>query len=308
MRWTTLLYKYRTYAAFIMLIVTISLVHYERSTVPKRAIIPISPPIEGTNEYHFYNKYHYGDSILNLKFFYNISDHLRKYNITIHYYYNENYIKNRDELERYVNKDTMFLHTIDEKPERAIELWLAHNQAGKKANASFDEYFEGVYKRLLNYMGIGHIGIETSLYQKEEYLLKIYDKLPDRFKNAEILFINAAPQSAQFAYNKKRADEIAVELSKQYRIVTTSPVNEQIPCTFTAGLKLQDIGAVSTHARYIIGVNSGPLIPCLNYYTKQSVKKWIFVSKENFTQIPYRRIYNYSRLKEITISEIEATS
>ncbi len=287
-----------------MLIVSVSLIYYIRS-VPERAIIPRSPPIGGMNEYHFYNKYHYGDSILNLKFFYNISDYLREHNIKIHYYYNDSYIKNRDELERYVNKDAMVLHTIDEKPENAIELWLAHNHAGKRATDSFDEYFQGVYKRLLNYMGIGHLGIDTSLYQKEGYLLKIYDKLPDKFKNVDILFINAEPHSGQFIYDKKRADAIAVELSKYYKIVTTSPVNEQIPCTFTDGLKLQDIGAVSTHAKYIIGVNSGPLIPCLNYYAKQSVKKWILVSQERFTQIPCRRIYNYKRLKEITISEID---
>ena len=304
MRWIALLYKYKTYLGFIMLIVSVSLLYYERS-VPERAIIPRSPPIGGTNEYHFYNKYHYGDSILNLKFFYNISDHLRKHNITIHYYYNDSYIKNRDELERYVNKDAMVLHTIDEKPESAIELWLVHNHTGKRATDSFDEYFQGVYKRLLNYMGIGNLGIDTSLYQKEGYLLKIYDKLPDKFKNVDILFINAEPHSGQFIYDKKGANAIATELAKYYKIVTTSPVNEQIPCTFTDGLKLQDIGAVSTHAKYIIGVNSGPLIPCLNYYAKQSVKKWIFVSQEKFTQIPHRRIYNYKRLKEITISEID---
>jgi hypothetical protein len=269
-------------------------------------VIPASPPTGSMNEYHFYNSFHYGDNLLNLKFFYNISEHLRKRNIKVHYYYNDKYITNKDELERYVNKDTMVLHTIDEKPYNAIELWLLNNNNSKRSAISFDEYFEEMYKRLLNYMNMANLGISTSLYQKEEYLLKIYEKLPEKFKNVEILFINAEPQSWQFPYNKKQADAIAVELSKYYKIVTTSPVNEQIPCTFTDGLKLQDIGAVSTHAKYIIGVNSGPLVPCLNYYTKQSVKKWIFVSNQKFTQIPWRRIYSYKRLKEIAISEIEA--
>jgi hypothetical protein len=199
----------------------------------------------------------------------------------------------------------MVLHTFDKKPEHSIGIWLLDNHNGKKSVRSYDEYYEEMYKRLLNYMGLNNLGIDTSFYQKEEYLLDIYEKLPDKFKNVEILFINAEPQSVQFAYNKKRADAIAVELSQHYRIVTTSPVNEQIPCTFTDGLKLQDIGAVSTHAKYIIGVNSGPLIPCLNYYTKQSVKKWIFVSHDRFTQIPYRRIHDYNNLSEIVISEIE---
>ena len=303
MRWVTLLHKYRTYMAFLMLTIAVSLLQYlhHRETIPERNVY-------SDTEYHFYSWWHYGDNINNLKFFYNISKHLRKSGKTIHYYYNDKYIKNRDELERYIDKDTMVLHTFDKKPEHAIGIWLLDNHNGKKSVRSYDEYYEEMYKRLLNYMGLNNLGIDTSFYQKEEYLLDIYERLPDKFKNVEILFINAEPQSVQFAYNKKRADAIAVDLSKYYRIVTTSPVNEQIPCTFTDGLKLQDIGAVSTHAKYIIGVNSGPLIPCLNYYAKQSVKKWIFVSHEKFTQIPYRRIYNYNRLKEITISEIEATS
>ena len=303
MRWATLINKYRTYAAFFILCMAVWLLRHlhHRETIPERNT-------HSNTEYHFYSRWHYGDNINNLKFFHNISEHLRKRNKLIHYYYNDNYIKNRDELERYVNKDTMVLHTFDEKPDYAIGIWLLDTHNGKKSVRSYDEYYEEMYKRLLNYMDLGNIGIDTSFYQKEEYLLKIYEKLPDKFKNAEILFINAEPQSAQFAYNKKRADAIAVELSKYYKIVTTSPVNDEIPCTFTDGLKLQDIGAVSTHAKYIIGVNSGPLIPCMNYYAKQSVKKWIFVSHEKFTLIPWRRIYNYSRLKEIVISEIEGTS
>ena len=303
MRWATLINKYKIYAAFFMLCTAVWLLQYlhHRETIPERNIY-------SNTEYHFYSRWHYGDNINNLKFLYNISEHLRKRNKVIHYYYNDNYIKNRDELERYVNKDTMVLHTLDKKPDHAIGIWILDTHNGKMAVPSYDEYYGEIYKRLVNYMGLGDLGIDTSYYQKEEYLLKIYEKLPDKFKNVEILFINAEPKNGQYPYNKKRADAIAVELSKRYRIVTTSPVNDEIPCTFTDGLKLQDIGAVSTHAKYIIGVNSGPIIPCMNYYTKQSVKKWIFVSYEKFTQIPWKRIYDYNRLKEIVISEIEGTS
>jgi hypothetical protein len=45
---------------------------------------------------------------------------------------------------------------------------------------------------------------------------------------------------------------------------------------------LQDIGAISTHAKYIIAINSGPLVPCYTHATKEHVKKWIIFVDEPF--------------------------
>ena len=50
--------------------------------------------------YHVFNGYHYGDTILNLKFLNNLADDLEKNKITIYYYYNQQYNKNRKELYR----------------------------------------------------------------------------------------------------------------------------------------------------------------------------------------------------------------
>ena len=49
--------------------------------------------------YHFYNDYHYGDNILNLKFLNILSSFLETNNIRIYYYYNHYYIKRIKELE-----------------------------------------------------------------------------------------------------------------------------------------------------------------------------------------------------------------
>ena len=70
--------------------------------------------------FYFYNKFHYGDHILNLKFFYNISNILKDNNILINYYYDVNYIKNIDELKRYVNSDlnVVTLLPLDRKSTR----------------------------------------------------------------------------------------------------------------------------------------------------------------------------------------------
>lgn len=224
--------------------------------------------------YHFHNKDHYGDNILNLKFLYNISDILKENSITINYYYNPDYIKNVDELERYVNSDTLSLHEIKTRPNDSIELWMG-NEINGVNHHSFDEYYMLFYNKILQHLKLDNLGIDISLYQKESYLQNIYNDLDPKYKDLDILIINAEPKSGQFAYDKSLFDLICKKLSSKYKIATTASVNNIIPCTFTDGLKMQDIGAISTHAKYIIAIHSGPLMACYNSDTKNSVKKWI---------------------------------
>jgi len=291
MKYSVLLKQYVNYIIVLGSIIGIGVIWYFKM----REVIPEYSP-NNNGIFHFYTAHHYGDNLFNLKFLYNISEILRENNITVHYYYNAEYVKNRDELERYINGETVKLHPLNEKPANAVELWMGNNANGLERTRSLDRYFNAYYKRILAYMGLDRLGIDTSLYQKEDYLIPIYEKLPTKFKDVDILFINGEPKSGQFSYDKKETDAICVELSKRYRVVTTSPVNDSIPCTFTDGLKLQDIGAISTHAKYIVGTNTAPLVACFNSHTKQSVKKWIFVSHENFTEIPYKRIWDHKAI------------
>lgn len=233
-----------------------------------------SPPV---STFHFYNEFHYGDNILNLKFFYNISKILKEKNIQIHYYYSYDYIKNKEELERYVDPAVVILHDISEKPENTIQLWMG-NTIENITHADFDKYFRLFYKNILKYLGLQDLPIDTSLYQKEDYLLDIYARLNSKFHDVHVLILNNPPASGQFDFNQEKIDALADRLSKQFKVVVLKPVND-IPSTSTDGLKLQDIGAISTHVKYIIGMNSGPLIPCFNSYTKESVKKWIIYNK-----------------------------
>ena len=240
----------------------------------------VREPFQERKEFHFYNTSHYGDSILNLKFFYNISNIMSQNNIMIHYYYGE-WIKNIGELERYTNKETMSLHPYDECPDDAIELWM-RNDVNGIGMGEFDRYYNAFYQNILKIIGLEGKGIDTSLYQKEDYLINIYNNLDSKYKDIHILIINAEPKSGQFQYNKEAFDEIINSLSKKYRVVTTAPSSPNVPCTMNDNLSLQDIGAISTHAKYIFAVHSGPLIPCFNWHTKQHVKKWIIMDKGQY--------------------------
>jgi hypothetical protein len=68
-----------------------------------------------------------------------------------------------------------------------------------------------------------------------------------------------------------------------------APSSSEIPSTNKDKLALQDIGAISTHAKYIFAIHSGALSGCFNLHTKQRVKKWIIMDRAyyNFGDIPY---------------------
>ena len=68
---------------------------------------------------------------------------------------------------------------------------------------------------------------------------------------------------------------------------------------------MQDIGAISTHAKYIVSANSGPFVSCLNLQTKKSVKHWFILDKNPFlesdyafNEIPYTTIKELNTLVE----------
>jgi len=236
----------------------------------------------GNNPIIFYNKFHYGDHILNLKFLFNISNKMKEKGIKVKYLFDSNYIKNVDELQRYVNPETVELEPLTPTlPESAIELWMGNPIEGKSAecgdNCVFDNYYREFYTMILSKLGIDPAGIDVSLYQDEPYLQDIYNKLDPKFKDLDILIINATPQSGQFIHDKKKIDAMSSHLAKNFKIAVTTPLDEDksVVCTMTDNLKLQDIGAISTHAKHIIAIHSGPITPCFNAATKAHVKKWI---------------------------------
>ena len=253
----------------------------------------------------FYCSFHLGDHILNLKFFFNISNVLKEHGIKVTYLYNPSEIQNPDELKRYANPDTLVLDILHTPPEGAIQLWMGVPINGIQYN-NFDEYYNEFYKMILDKLGLANLGIDTSLYQKEPYLEDIYNKFDDKFKNLDVLIINAEPKTYQTVYNKDIFDKMCIMLSeKKYKIATTSPVtnNDSIPCTMKDNMLLQDIGAISTHAKFIIAVHSGPLTPCFNYAAKQNVKKWLLcvdngVVNSQIPSVVIRDGYDYSAIEE----------
>ena len=227
--------------------------------------------------YHFYNRCHLGDNILNLKFFYNISNVLKERNIHMIYYYDTGYRFNTlTELNCYVNPEVMTLQDIRRLPGGATELWQGNSINGV-TNVQFEEWYHLLYAHALSVMKIPSDGINTSLWQDEPYLLDIYDRLDDQYKDIDILVINNIGQSGQYPDNQP-INVLAEKLSKRFNVVVTTPINDTIKCT--KGLTIQQYGAISTHCKYVIAVISGSMSCCYNSVAMKNVKKWFFFARD----------------------------
>jgi hypothetical protein len=227
-------------------------------------------------EYHFYNAFHYGDNILNLKFLRNLP--LKENNIIIHYYYNSDYIKNKNELEQFIIPEIQ-LHDSN-LPGDAIHLWMGKDPILEGFHYTvFDEYYKQFYKNILIKLSLPVFN--TSLYHDDPLLLSTYAMQSQEYQELDILVINAQPFSGQCTFVKSEWDELCTFLHSKFKIATTHYVNDAIPCTMSDSLSLHDIAAISTHAKYIIAVHTGPIAACYNSHTKASVKKWFIFNDRN---------------------------
>jgi hypothetical protein len=154
-------------------------------------------------EYHFYNLYHYGDNILNLKFLRN----LPLVKITIHYYYNQHYIKNVNELEEFI-APFIQLHDASAIPSHAIHLWMGNSDIVPNYNFNIvDVYYELFYNYIRTTLSLPKT-IDVSLYHEDVRLLQRYQSLPTKYKEIDILVLNTPPASGQCTYKKDEWDEL----------------------------------------------------------------------------------------------------
>jgi len=226
------------------------------------------------NIVHFYNRFHIGDNLLNLKFFMYISSALKSRGITIYYYYNQSWRFNTLEtLRSYIDPSVVVLKTLDAMPTNSIELWMGNPINDVNCHTP-ELYYELLYKNILNYVGINDSTLTPTLWLEEPFLVNVYDALDSQYKDIDILILNTTGHSGQYNDNKS-LNQLAIHLSKRFNIVTADPI-EGITSANT--LSLQQIGAISTRAKYIISTCSGPQVPCHNKYTKDYVKKWFFIT------------------------------
>lgn len=228
-----------------------------------------------SNEFHFHGGHHVGDNILNLKYFLYVTSILKERGDTVYYYYSTEWPYNKEQtLRAYTDPSVVILKPYMEQPPGTVELWQGRPIGGTVYTES-ELYFEKFYRRILDHLHIDDPTITTNIWLPEPFLIPVYERLDSKFKGIDILILNNVGKSGQYN-NNTPLNALAVYLSAHFNIVTAEKVNESIKSA--DALTLQEIGAMSTHATYIISTLSGPQIPCFNAQTRDYVKKWFFIT------------------------------
>jgi hypothetical protein len=240
--------------------------------------------------FHFHCPVRMGDNLLNLKYLLFLSKHLKEMNYTIYYYYDKKYTFGDEQIMPYVDPDVIQLRPINEVPTHSIGLWMAHTLNGITNNDNFELYYHHFYSNMLYYLNLDRTAFSTSLWIDEPFLQNTYETLDSKYKDIDILILNNTSYSGLYKDNTQFIG-LAKHLHQRFNIVTVQPVDSDI--TSTVGLSVRDIGAISTHSKYIIAVFSGPMVACFNKQAKESVKKWFFVTageRVKFDSIDYEHV------------------
>jgi hypothetical protein len=230
-----------------------------------------------------------------LRLFYSIRKVLIEKNIQIKFYYNAAYIKNFiSELYRYVIPDVVELLPTSVKPANAYDTWIGVPLKGIR-HINWSEYYELLQEDMIRYMNLQDCNINCNFLLDESYLLDIYETIEEQYKNIDILVINSLAQSGQYTRHPQEMDELCRFLNKSYNIITTRKL-EGIKCTLDADYRIQDIGAIATHVKYVVAIMTGPINGITNIQTHTSVKKWFIIMSAmvpyTFKYIDYEFIYD----------------
>jgi len=249
------------------------------------------------------NSYQLGDQLFTIIYLINIKDYLISNNIKVNYYIHEHHIEQAKEFITFPNIELLVL--TGDRPVNTKNVWIGNKnsisnffknvQNNKKP---FNEFLVSFFSELGTKLGLPTI---SKFEYTDKDLLTRYKNFKDIYKNNDILIINARPQSGQYNYNSKKGewDEFIRAVSQKHKVVTTEKLDD-IPCTRDDNLTIKDIAAISTSVKYIIGVNTGPLVGCFNSYAFKNVKKWYVF--DNYLRYSYDNFYMNIPFNEILLN------
>ena len=222
---------------------------------------------------HLGSHAHMGDNFINFMFFTQIKEFIEENNIILNYYCYDKYHEN---LKDFCPTPNINIYSLDANtPQGSYLLWQGGNTA-KLLPSDKQVYGEDVlvfmFNRFLNNYNLG-IKVTEWIYEQKQ-IKDWYKQLADIYKNIDVLIINSTPLSGQYEYDQSKWNSEIIELSQKYKVATTEFVSSNILCLDK--FKLKDITAVSSNVKYIIGINTGALLPAFNTYTLENVTK-IFV-------------------------------
>ncbi|MDY0197621.1 MAG: hypothetical protein RBR68_07385 [Tenuifilaceae bacterium] len=233
----------------------------------------------------FYNEYHLGDCIFHLHYL----RHLDK-NIDIDFYVSSNYI---NELGMHIKGyNNINLKNITNYNKSGYNSWIGEiyflPENWTEEVMLYDKFYLKWFDYLSNKIGVDN-PVKDMLF---DYELLGYNS----DFNYDILFINSIPYSAQITYPINIIDKKAIELSKNFNIITTRKINN-LPCTLDYNMNLINIAQISNNVSYIIGINTAPIILTMNKFNISKVKEYYIIDSNK--TYSYNNVYHLKTLDDI---------
>jgi len=254
--------------------------------------------IMSNKELHFWNKWHLGDHIFNCIYFYSIKDYIEKENIKIFYYIPDIYLY---QVSEFIPSENIILSSINEH--RGTNIWIGCDDYDynwfkySKSNecSGFDIFLLNFFNKFSEKIKIP-IKMNEFKYMDNELLLR-YEALPEIYKDIDILIINSQPLSGQVDMTMNFINDMYLtinELNKKYKIVTTKKI-EGINCTLDNNYTIKTIAAISTKAKMIICINTGPIVGLFNGFTLNNCKIIYYIDKTNtYSNNKFKKINYFS--------------
>jgi hypothetical protein len=152
----------------------------------------------------------------------------------------------------------------------AIDSWIGREELHTRWE--WEKDFAAFYLRFLEFLA-HEAGLTTPLVTARHLLLdgptilmrKVPPVVPD------IVFINSVPLSGQWDQDLTPLNRVASQLKG--RVMSTEPLPvapRMFPATCSRDVapRLIDIARACAGARYVIGIDTGPMIPTFNIYSK----------------------------------------
>jgi hypothetical protein len=173
------------------------------------------------------------------------------------------------------------LRSIDRK--RAINSW---KNAGKfwerhDLRNDYGPFMVAFFDKLA-----GEMGVENPIKRPADLLFDYPAIMDTASEPFDFLVVNSEPMSSQWrSMDLADVDQLAVDLSLRYKVVTTRPVRPFIPCTQRTNVSVTGIGGISRFCKYVVMISTGPSWITFNVWNRRSVQLRIVFLEEERVEI-----------------------
>lgn len=166
-------------------------------------------------------------------------------------------------------------------PEDAVEIWVGQTTIWKARSFRRPHPTPHIYNQLyLDHWRWICESLDVQFpFETREDICHVQPELHLPGEEWDWLVVNSKPLSNQLdAWDESRLACMALRLPG--RVITTHPV-PSLPCTRDLAPSLWNIGQLATRCRFIVGINTGPLIACLSVWTLAHAERIIVVDREH---------------------------